>query len=72
MAKVKKYGGTALRDINPSKYRYLRAIFYLKGEHLWADARSPVSRKQAATCDLNLAKGERLWGRLWEERTKGE
>jgi len=72
MAKVKKYGEVTKRGANPNKYRLLRATFYLKGEHLWVGGRSPVGYKQAATCDLNPAKGERLWGGLEEEGTKGE
>jgi hypothetical protein len=72
VAKVKKYGEAIKRGINPSKYRRLRGTFYLKGEHLWAGSRSPVGHKQAATCDLNPAKGERLWGWLGEESMKGE
>ena len=61
-----------MAGVNPSKYRHLRDVFYLKGEHLWAGRLPLGGSKLAATCDLNLVKGERLWGSLGEELSKGE
>ncbi|MEN1480316.1 hypothetical protein AAIH16_43025, partial [Pseudomonas aeruginosa] len=38
--KVKKYGEWSHACLKLSKYRHLRRLFHLKGEHLWGAERS--------------------------------